>query len=137
MDLLFNTNTKTLAFSGGDLVLVTDRQLELCQRLYVAFQTFKGEWYWNETYGIDYLNDVFGVGRLKFSVDTIIKNTILADPLVESIDYFVSEIVDYSYSCTFRVKTTDNQVTENIYFLTNENKLYLTTAAGQRIFAKL
>lgn len=136
MDILFDTSKKRLAFEDGGLVFMEDRLDEVIQRLFIRFKTFKREWFWNELYGIDYLNDVFGKGRSKFSVDMIIQNAILDEPLVLRIDYFTSEIVNYRYSCAFRLQTVEGDIKSTIYLLVNEDGIQLTNENGRKLAAK-
>ena len=78
---------------------------------------------------------MFGRNRPKSSVDIIIRNEINKEPMVESIDYFESEIFNYSYACKFRVKVIDEPTLLTYYILTNENGVILTDQDGNRLTA--
>ena len=109
MDIKFDQETYDIAlFVDGEGVVdldITDSPAEdLQQRLFLRLKAYKKDLFWNEGYGIDYLNTVFGRNRPKSTVDIIIRNEILKESMVESISYFESDIENYSYSCKFTVK---------------------------------
>src|SRR5699024_8598426 len=104
-----------------DLAITQSPAEDLMQRLFLRLKTYPRDLFWNINYGIDYLNTVFGRNRPKSSVDIIIRNEINKELMVESIDYFESEIFNYSYACKFRVKVIDEPTILTYYILTNEN----------------
>ena len=75
-----------------DLDITIDSADDLMQRLFLRLKTYPRDLFWNINYGIDYLNTIFGKNRPKGTVDIILKSEINKEPMVESIDYFKSEI---------------------------------------------
>jgi len=134
MDLFVDQTLEDIVLSDGDILPVTDRANELVQRLFVRFKTFKREWFWNEQYGIDYLNDVFGVSKQKLTIDILMRDEISKESLVGSIVSFSSQISDYKYSCKFIVKLVEEETVVTLYFLVNENKVQLTDGNGNALF---
>lgn len=118
-----------------DLDITTTPTDDLMQRLFLRLKTYPRDLFWNINYGIDYLNTVFGRNRPKSSVDIILRNEINKEPMVESIDYFESEIFNYSYACKFRVKVINELTVSTYYILTNENGVILTNQNGDRLTA--
>lgn len=137
MDIYLDQKTEDLVLKGGDLVFVKTRQDEVTQRLYLRLKTFKREWFLDLNYGIDYLNDVFGVGVMKSKVDAILQTEIIKDVFVESITSFSSKVEGYKYSCEFTVKVTAMQEKIKYYLLINENKLILTDNLGNQMITRL
>lgn len=137
MDIYLDQKTEDLVLKGGDLVFVKTRQDEVTQRLYLRLKTFKREWFLDLNYGIDYLNDVFGVGVMKSKVDAILQTEIIKDIFVESITSFSSKVEGYKYSCEFTVKATTMQEKIKYYLLINENKLILTDNLGNQMITRL
>ena len=120
-----------------DIAITEDSTEDLMQRLFLRLKTYPRDLFWNQGCGIDYLNTVFGRNRPKSSVDIIIRNEINKEPMVESIDYFESEIFNYSYACKFRVKVIDEPTILTYYILTNENGVILTDQDGNRLTASI
>lgn len=142
MDIKFDQQEyDILLFEDGDgnldLKLTEDDAEELMQRLVLRFKTYPRDLFWNVNYGIDYLNSVFGKNRPKTTVDIIVKNEILKEPMVEKIENFESEIINYSYSCKFSVKLRYEEVVSNLYLLTDENGLILTNEDGKSLASAL
>ena len=82
MDIKFDQSVFDISLSvDGDGLLDLDftrsSEEDLQQRIFLRFKTFKRDLFWNEGYGIDYLNSVFGKNRPKSTVDIIVKNEIL------------------------------------------------------------
>lgn len=126
MDIFLDQTKEDIVLVGGDLKITPSRQDELIQRLFVRFKTFEREWFWNTSYGVDYLNEVFGIKKNVNTIDILMRNTINKELLVESILSFTSKVKDYKYSCSFTVKLVNEETTKTIYFLVNENNIYLT-----------
>ena len=142
MDILFDQQTfdVVLVEDGGGLVdLDTTKSSaeDLMQRLFLRLKAYPRDLFWNINYGIDYLNTVFGKNRPKGTVDIILRNEILKEPMVEVIDYFESEIFNYTYACKFRVKLRAEPTIVTYYILTNENGVILTNESGDRLTANL
>ena len=142
MDIKFDQQDFDIVLieDGGGLVDldVTDTPAEdLMQRLFLRLKTYPRDLFWNINYGIDYLNTIFGKNRPKGTVDIILKNEINKEPMVESIDYFESEIFNYTYACKFRVRVIDEPTILTYYILTNENGVILTNQDGDRLTATI
>lgn len=116
-----------------DLDITTSSADDLMQRLFLRLKTYPRDLFWNVGYGIDYLNSVFGKNRPKSTVDIILRNEINKEPMVASIDYFESEIFNYTYACKFRVRVIDEPTILTYYILTNENGVILTNQDGDRL----
>ena len=140
MDIKFDQQTFDIVLEEGgdglvDLAITQSPAEDLMQRLFLRLKTYPRDLFWNTNYGIDYLNTVFGRNRPKSSVDIILRNEINKEPMVESIDYFESEIFNYSYACKFRVKVINEPTIATYYILTNENGVILTNQNGDRLTA--
>ena len=138
MDIKFDQKTFdiTLVEDGEgliDIALTKDSADDLMQRLFLRLKTYPRDLFWNPNYGIDYLNSIFGKNRPKFTVDIILRNEILKEPMVKSITYFESEIFNYSYACKFTVKVINEPMVVTYYILTNEDGLILTDENGDRL----
>lgn len=131
MDIFLDQAKEDIVLVGGDLKITPSRQDELIQRLFVRFKTFKREWFWNIDYGVDYINEVFGIRKNTNTIDILMRNEINKEPLVSSILTFSSNVENYEYSCTFTVKMVDEDIVQTIYFLVNENNIYLTDGTNK------
>lgn len=116
-----------------DLDITKSPADDLMQRLFLRLKTYPRDLFWNINYGIDYLNSVFGKNRPKSTVDIILRNEISKEPMVASIDYFESEIFNYTYACKFRVRVINEPTILTYYILTNENGVILTNQDGDRL----
>ena len=142
MDIFFNPNNQDIEFvdlgnNEVDIAIINNPVDDLMQRLYLRFKTFKRDLMWNTGYGIDYLNDVFGINKSQIVVDTIIKEEIRKEPMVSSITFFESQLVNYTYACKFTVSLKEEQKTVTYYILTNENGLDITNEDGDVLTLKL
>ena len=120
-----------------DFALTQDASEQLMQRLFLRLKAYPRDLFWDVNYGIDYLNTVFGKNRPKNTVDIVIKNEIMKDPMVKRLVYFESEIVNYTYSCTFKAEVVEENVISTFYLLTNENGVILTNENGDRLTASI
>ena len=142
MDIFFNPQRQDIEFvdlgnNEVDIAIINTPVDDLMQRLYIRFKTFKRDLMWNTGYGIDYLNDVFGINKSQIVVDTIIKEEIRKEPMVASITFFESQLVNYTYACKFTVSLKEEQKTVTYYILTNENGLDITNENGDVLTLKL
>lgn len=142
MDIKFDQSTQDLVlFTDGDgnldFALTQDASEQLMQRLFLRLKTYTRDLFWDVNYGIDYLNTVFGKNRPKSTVDIVIKNEIMKDSMVKRVVYFESEIINYTYSCTFKVEVVEENVISTFYLLTNENGVILTNENGDRLTASI
>lgn len=142
MDIFFNPQRQDIEFvdlgnNEVDIAIINTSVDDLMQRLYLRFKTFKRDLMWNTGYGIDYLNDVFGINKSQIVVDAIIKEEIRKEPMVSSITFFESQLVNYTYACKFTVSLKEEQKTVTYYILTNENGLDITNENGDVLTLKL
>ena len=137
MDIYFKQDIMDLVFNGGDLVITSTTQDDLMQRLYVRFKTFKSDLYWDQGYGIDYLNNVFGDNRRKSSVDLIVRSEILKEELVAEIMDFESSIINYTYSCKFTVRSVVEEQIITYYILTTENGVIISDENNNEILIRI
>lgn len=142
MDIKFDQQSYDIVLEvDGDnmvnLALLDDDAEILMQRLFLRLKTYPRDLFWNINYGIDYLNDVFGKNKPRNSVDAVIRNEIMREPLVTQIISFESEIKDYNYACKFTVKTRSIEKLLTYYILTNENGVILTNEDGDVLTAFL
>ena len=142
MDIFFNPQRQDIEFvdlgnNEVDIAIINTSVDDLMQRLYLRFKTFKRDLMWNTGYGIDYLNGVFGINKSQTVVDTIIKEEIRKEPMVSSITFFESQLVNYTYACKFTVSLKEEQKTVTYYILTNENGLDITNENGDVLTLKL
>ena len=142
MDIFFNPQRQDIEFvdlgnNEVDIAIINTSVDDLMQRLYLRFKTFKRDLMWNTGYGIDYLNDVFGINKSQIVVDTIVKEEIRKEPMISSITFFESQLVNYTYACKFTVSLKEEQKTVTYYILTNENGLDITNENGDVLTLKL
>ena len=115
MDLKLDENG-SLAFTNSNVDVTTIGAEDLAQRLLIRLSTFRGEWFMDNTLGIDWWERVFGKNRNKTTVDAIIQNEILKEKDVRQITEYSSSLTNRSYSATFKVRTEDGAVSEPIVF---------------------
>ena len=142
MDILFDQKTYdidlvTVGENVVDLAVVTSSTDILMQRLYLRFKTYKRDLWWSLSYGIDYLNEVFGMNKPIRSVDVIIQNEILQEPMVANLVSFESEVINYTYNCKFTVSVVNEPETITYYILTNENGAVLTDESGNQLTIRI
>ena len=142
MDILFDQKNYdidlvTVGENVVDLAVVTSSADILMQRLYLRFKTYKRDLWWSLSYGIDYLNEVFGMNKPIRSVDVIIQNEILQEPMVANLVSFESEVINYTYNCRFTVSVVNEPETITYYILTNENGAVLTDENGNQLTIRI
>ena len=93
--------------------------------------------YWNQGYGIDYLNNVFGDNRRKSSVDLIVRSEILKEELVAELMDFESSIINYSYSCKFTVRSVVEEQIITYYILTTENGVVISDENNNEMLIRI
>lgn len=137
MDIYFKQDIIDLVFNDGDLVITSTTQEDLMQRLFTRFKTHIRDLYWNQGYGIDYLNNVFGDNRRKSSVDLIVRSEILKEELVAELMDFESSIVKYSYSCKFTVRSVVEEQIITYYILTTENGVVISDENNNEMLIRI
>lgn len=137
MDIYFKQDIMDLVFNDGDLVITSTTQEDLMQRLFTRFKTYIMDLYWNQGYGIDYLNNVFGDNRRKSSVDLIVRSEILKEELVAELMDFESSIINYSYSCKFTVRSVVEEQIITYYILTTENGVIISDENNNEMLIRI
>ena len=137
MDIYFKQDIMDLVFTEGDLAITTTTQEDLMQRLFVRFKTYIRDLYWNQSYGIDYLNNVFGVNRPKSQVDLIIQNEIRKEPLVAEIIRFSSNVDRNTYSCSFTVRSIVEEEVLTFYILSTETGIVITDESNNELLIRV
>ena len=137
MDIYFKQDIMDLVFNDGDLVITSTTQEDLMQRLFTRFKTHTKDLYWNQGYGIDYLNNVFGDNRRKSSVDLIVRSEILKEELVAELMDFESSIINYSYSCKFTVRSVVEEQIITYYILTTENGVVISDENNNEMLIRI
>ena len=137
MDIYFKQDIMDLVFSNGDLVITSTTQEDLMQRLFTRFKTHTKDLYWQQNYGIDYLNNVFGDNRRKSSVDLIVRSEILKEELVAELMDFESSIINYSYSCKFTVRSVVEEQIITYYILTTENGVVISDENNNEMLIRI
>ena len=90
-DLLLRDDTHDLARDSRDIVLV-DGSLLVRQRLSIALQLFKGEWFLDADAGVPWLQEILEKGVAVAVIDAILRDKIIATPGVNRILTYSSEI---------------------------------------------
>lgn len=137
MDIYFKQDIMDLVFNDGDLVITSTTEEDLMQRLFTRFKTHIRDLYWNQGYGIDYLNNVFGDNRRKSSVDLIVRSEILKEELVAELMDFESSIINYSYSCKFTVRSVVEEQIITYYILTTENGVIISDENNNEMLIRI
>lgn len=138
MDIYFDQLDKDISFTEDfDLNITNTSVSDATQRLFIKFKTFARDLVWNESYGIDFINDVFGRSRSKNTIDILFKNEIKKEPMVAEITNYVSTLENYIYSCYFDVRITEDQSIERLYLLLNEKGLRITDENNKSILIKI
>lgn len=137
MDIYFKQDIMDLVFNDGDIVITSTTEEDLMQRLFTRFKTHTKDLYWNQGYGIDYLNNVFGDNRRKSSVDLIVRSEILKEELVAELMDFESSIINYSYSCKFTVRSVVEEQIITYYILTTENGVVISDENNNEMLIRI
>lgn len=139
MDIEFRSDGKGINLVNGSFNFLSDRVDLVCQRLFIALRSYKGNWFLDQNYGIDWLNSIFGKNKIKFNVDSIITNVINDDPYVDYIISFESEIgTDRTYRCSFTVKVNNQSFSDSVVgfrLIANEQNLILIDDNGNKFSA--
>lgn len=101
MDLLLDRDTHDLVVENYDLNLSDGLQL-VEQRLRQSLWFFFGEWFLDITDGVPYYEDILVKAPIQITVESILKDTILATPGVLKITQF-----DVEYTNSTRNLTLD------------------------------
>lgn len=115
-DLLLDEFSHDLIYINGDTPITAEEKINVAQKLKIKLQTFKSEWFLDNTIGIPYFQTIFQRGVSKATVDAIYQEAILSEPYVKEIFEFNSMIdpLTRTYQLSFKVRTRHNQITEYI-----------------------
>lgn len=107
-----------ISLVNGDAQTTSIGAEDLAQRLRIRLNTFQGEWFMDNTLGIDWWNRVMGKNRSKMAVDAIIQDSILKEPdALQIVSYTSSISTDRKFSCSFRVRTENGAISSAITFV--------------------
>jgi len=107
-----------ISLVSGETQVTSIGAEDLAQRLRIRLNTFQGEWFMDNTLGIDWWNRVMGKNRSKMAVDALIQDSILKEPdALQIVSYTSSISVDRKFSCSFRVRTEDGAISSAITFV--------------------
>ncbi len=107
-----------ISLVSGDTQTTSIGAEDLAQRLRIRLNTFQGEWFMDNTLGIDWWNRVMGKNRSKMAVDALIQDSILKEPdALQIVSYTSSISADRKFSCSFRVRTEDGAISSAITFV--------------------
>lgn len=109
-DFLIDPATGDLDIRSG-LQVIESNQMSLRQRLWMRFNTWKGSWYWDETFGMPY-TDYIGKKVMKTILDNKIRSIAREEPDVLNIINFESTMDRRSrtYQAFFEVVTKENEI---------------------------
>lgn len=109
-DLLMDPVTGDLDVSEG-LKLIESNQVSLRQRLWLRFNVWQGDWYFDETFGFPYRTYI-SKKVMKTVLDNKIKEVTRQEPDVLEITYFHSTMDSgtRSYQAYFEVTTKEQEV---------------------------
>lgn len=107
-----------ISLVNGDAQTTSVGAEDLAQRLRIRLNTFQGEWFMDNTLGIDWWNRVMGKNRSKMAVDALIQDAILKEPdALQIVSYTSSISTDRKFGCSFRVRTEDGAISSAITFV--------------------
>lgn len=109
-DFYVDPVTKDLDFSGGDFKIIESNLESLRQRLYLRFNIWTGDWYFDETFGFPYRSFI-SQKVMKAVLDGKIRSTVREEPDALAIEDFksVMDVVGRTYSCFFTVVTREGE----------------------------
>jgi hypothetical protein len=119
-----------LDFSDGGIGLIESNQVSLRQRLYIRFNVWTGDWYFDESFGFPYRTFI-SKKTMKAVLDNRIKDTVRLEPDVMSIVDFrsVMKSASRSYECYFTVITQEGEEV-SLAFLGSDPYQYPTPPEG-------
>lgn len=122
-DLLVDPTTGDLDVSAG-LQIIEQNAVSLRQRLWLRFNIWQGDWYFDETIGFPY-RAYLGQKVMKTILDNKIKETTRLEPDVLSISDFSSSMdrKGRSYEAYFEVLTQEQEIVR-IAFLGSQDFYY-------------
>lgn len=109
------SSTHDLLLKDGKLLL-TEGASQRAQQIKIALLTFFGEWEFDTSIGIPYLEQILVKTPNKFGVEAILRKKILAVQGVRSITSFSLDIdrINRSLSVHFLAETDDGKVDDKV-----------------------
>lgn len=131
-DFLIDPVTGDLDVSKG-LTLIEDNQVSLRQRLWLRFNVWTGDWYFNESFGFPY-RAYLSKKVMKTILDNKIKDVARLEPDVMEITSFdsIMDRTTRSYQAFFEVTTTENEIVR-LAFVGDEEYKYPMADVGQAV----
>ncbi len=83
-----NDATRSLVVANGDFVLTPDTETFLAQKLRIKYSTAEGEWYLDESNGLDWFGTIFVKGQSPDAISDHIKVKTFEEPEVSAIQQF-------------------------------------------------
>lgn len=119
VDILISPETNDAFFVNGQTPVTYENKVTVAQKLKIKLQTFKGEWFLDETIGLPYFQTILTRGVSKNTIDTLFQEQILSEPDVLEIVEFNSiiDVQTRTYQLSFKVRTNQNQITNYIDIL--------------------
>lgn len=119
MNLLIDQNPTSptygdLVLTNGNLTLVSGTQ-EILQSIFSTLRTFLGEWFLDNTIGVDYFGQILTKNPDQGLIDSILLAAIQDVPGVQSVTQFSSSVdfVNRVLSVSFQAQTTQGTVNYN------------------------
>lgn len=104
-DILLDKNGD-INFSNGKISI----KKSLSQKVTISLQTFKSEWFLDDSIGIPYFQTILGKKIQKEQIDTIFSNEILKVDGVAKIISFSSSLESRHYTYTAEILSKDNNI---------------------------
>lgn len=132
MDILLGKDGKVV-LDGLQLRITGDLPDKVSQRLFIRLKSNKGYWFMDKTYGVDWVNMIFGKRKKKGAIDTILQNEIYKDKYVLDIVTWRSEVTGRGYQCEFSVKiSTEQDSLLTIRLMANEFGFVIEDSEGNQ-----
>lgn len=126
-DFYISPDTGDLVFEDGDFRMTQTKGESLRQRIYITLNCWRGDWFWDTTFGVPYRESILGKPRTKDEVDAIFLSQITqyADEY-ESLDEFTTtyDRRQRTFDVIFRITVGDGEEATNITLLPADEELY-------------
>lgn len=131
-DLLMDPVTGDLDVSKG-LQVIESNQVSLRQRLWMRFNVWQGDWFFDETLGFPYRTFI-SKKVMKTILDNKIKQVARLEPDVREINNFTSimDPTNRTYQAFFEVYTIENEIV-NIAFVGDDSYSYPTPSEASPV----
>lgn len=100
-----------LVIQNGALVLFTDAQLEVAQRVTQRLRTFFGEWFLDTTVGVPWIQQIFQKGTNIGIIEALVKQAIVGTPGVLQLTAFNMSLgSNRTATITFQARSVSGNV---------------------------